>query len=125
MKSDVNDNGSYKWIPISPIDADEISGEIVPNPYETLVNPLSGSSDKMLDQVLKIILNRFYILSQYVYSNNFYAKNKSIFSQSYAKSEAMNLAYILQMFPQHSSNIKSFCDGINNSVDNFYNYLNN
>ena len=91
IKMQLNDDGSYVWIPISPQDSILADG----NPE----SPYIGLRDNVINDIFKILLNRFYILSQGTLSTDFYNKNdikvNEAYLNYYAKGEATNLATIL------------------------------
>jgi len=92
LRSEQNDDGSYKWIPISPLDS-TLGGASPLSPY-------IGINDNALEQIYKILLKRFYILTQSVIYDDFYNTSPSnavhnAYLELYAESEAVNLASAL------------------------------
>lgn len=100
LRENQGDDGTYKWIPISPFDS-TLGGTTPQSPY-------LGVSDNIQDETLKILLERFYILSQGTLSEEFYPKDtntrrqdkqnvirSSAYQKLYAESEAINLASTL------------------------------
>jgi len=96
LKDDQADDGTYKWIPISPFDS-TIGGASPQSPY-------LGLSDDVRTETLKILLNRFYMLTQGTLPEAFYAeptddrkKDKAniiindAYVELYGKAEAINL----------------------------------
>jgi len=122
MRTEQNDDGTYKWIPVSP--SDSILGGASPtSPYFGIV---TSSSDN-LAQIFQILLRRYYILSQgtipYQFSENTTASNAYI--DLYANSEAVNLAESLAAIPNSKLNdlIKTNINNFSQNLTNFYNYL--
>jgi murein DD-endopeptidase MepM/ murein hydrolase activator NlpD len=58
MRSKLDENGVRMWIPISPIDVGQ-------SPYTKCVSP---------EDFFNVLLNRFYILTQFVYPRQFYTR---------------------------------------------------
>jgi hypothetical protein len=88
-KNEVNDDGTYKWIPISPIDS-TLGGSSPESPY-------LGINDDVLPQLLQILLKRFYILTQGILYTDFYTVNPkdsahNAYLKLFAEAEAINLA---------------------------------
>ncbi len=91
LKSLLNDDGSYKWIPISPQDS-ILTGNSPESPYLDI-------TDNSTDEIYKILLNRYYMLSQGILSRDFYDKNgnrtQNAYIEHYANAEAINLSLAL------------------------------
>lgn len=131
MKSEQNDDGTNKWIPISPFDS-ELGSPSVASPYINVDNrggsgPINTSSDDRLAQIIKIVLQRFYILSQNSLSENFYENDKigNAYVDLYAQSEAVNLASSIYN-PTIREGLKKFSDSMKGNLDGdsgFYKYL--
>ena len=131
MKSAQNADGSNTWIPISPYDS-QLGSVDVTTPYfgvDTASGnaPINTSSDSSIVQVLKILLNRFYILSQNVLSDMFYItdnSNKS-FINLHAQAEAINLIASINN-TNLSGALKEFTKKYVSTevMNNFYTYLN-
>jgi len=97
LRNQQNADGSFKWIPISPLDS-TIGGGTAQSPYIGL--DTSGSSDDKITQVYKILLRRYYILSQAIMPDEFggiddNGKRSDAFRTLYANAEASNLAEAL------------------------------
>jgi hypothetical protein len=136
MKAEENEDGTSKWIPISPFDS-TLSGTDVKSPYYAIdtsgggstTQPINTSPDKRLTQILKIVLNRFYILTQNTIPDSFYdTKNKdnsSAYVELFAESEAVNLASSAYE-SNYNDMLKEIGDrfGTREPIDNFYTYLN-
>lgn len=78
-RSNTNSDGTYKWIPYSPIDSDIITST---GPY----------INQNREEVLDLLLKRYYLISQYANDVNFYSgekENNTIITA--AKAEASNL----------------------------------
>ena len=130
--------GRNVWIPISPIDSTLATSDLN-SPYiaiDPTTNAVNILTDNRLTQILKIILNRFYVLSQSSIPNNIYGKSKSYvnnaYVQLYAKSEAANLAnsitnsnygnLIKNFAYDDKENITKFYTDLNTYVPNLYNF---
>ena len=135
QKDLLNDDGTYKWIPISPLDSklgsDEKESAYIGPFYGVDTNdggtgmPINLSSDVRLSQILKIVLDRFYIISQSSYPTSFYSTQKGVskaYIELYAKAEAVNLANSANQ----TTYVKNLIDSATlfNNLTNFYNYLN-
>lgn len=153
LKSDRVANGDYRWIPITPLDSKLLSFN-QNSPYYG-VDPLSSddqsisfSEDPKLNEIFRILLDRYYILTQNVFpytyfnineSNNltnsgggvlYENKNNDVYIRLYAESEAINLVNsmisedILSLLKRYSSLNKSE-NLLNNQENGFYAYLEN
>ncbi|MFA5207247.1 MAG: glycoside hydrolase family 25 protein [Candidatus Paceibacterota bacterium] len=136
-KNELNDDGTYKWIPVSPLDSklgSPTTQTAYSGPYfgvDTIdgggsVMPVNVSNEKRLAQVIKIMLDRFYIISQSSYPTSFYDTDKKVskaYVEFFAKSEAANLANSITE-TKYSNNIKDNANKFSN-IDNFYAYLSN
>lgn len=136
MKTEQNDDGSYKWIPISPADS-AVFGTDIQSPYKGIdttgggstEQPINLSSDKRLSQIMKIVLKRFYILSQSTYPESFYNSNsrdvRDAYIKLYAEAEATNLAASVTQ-SEYGNNLKTIADsfGTKLPIESFYTYLN-
>ena len=134
-KNQMNDDGTYKWIPVSPLDSklgSDDSKSAYTGPYYGVdttdggtAMPINMSNDNRLQQVVKIMLDRFYILSQSSYPSSFYDTDKKIssaFVEFFAKSEAANLANSMTE-TKYVSNIKDNANKFTNNVESFYTFL--
>jgi hypothetical protein len=131
QKDILNDDGTYKWIPISPLDSklgsDEKEGAYIGPFYG--VDTTDGvqvnlSSDVRLQQIMKIVLDRFYILSQSSYPTSFYSTDNGVsnaYIALYAKTEAINLANSVNQ-TNYAKNLMNNANLFSN-LTNFYNYL--
>ncbi len=100
MKSAQNADGSYKWIPVSPIDS-LLGSTTTTSPYigidppdgGSTSHPIVSSNDPKIIQIFKILIQRYYILSQYSLSDIFYGNSdqQRAIDLLYQKSEAINL----------------------------------
>ena len=134
MKAHQNDDGTFVWIPFSPFDSVlGLSGNNN-SPYID-VNPKDGagniniSSDPRLVQVLKIVLNRFYNISQATTYDKFYGKNTNVaYANYFSESESANLAESITQSVfgdmiktnalKFAGNIKLFYDELENNIYN-------
>ena len=133
MKAEQNANGTFKWIPISPVDS-KLASINLETPYYGVDNsdggstsqPINLSTEPRLKQVFTKLITRFYILSQNSFAEGFYSTEKgqkelvSMFSQS----ESINLA--------SSITNKEFANllltaakhyGTENNIEDFYAYV--
>lgn len=89
-KNLLNDDGSYKWIPITP--QDSILTDNSP------VSPYIDITDNY-DDIFKILLKRFYILSQGTLTTDFYNEKdiqvNDAYIKYYANAEATNISISL------------------------------
>jgi hypothetical protein len=104
MRAEQNANGTNRWIPISPVDSKLATSDMA-SPYlgvdnsngGSLQQPINLSTDSRLVQVFKILLKRFYILSQNSYADSFYNNGQhdqgaKALVDMYGKSESLNLS---------------------------------
>lgn len=118
MKGDTNEEGNNKWSPISPVDSNLNSGDVV-SPY---VGAAFSTSGKQQQIIFRAFLNRFYILSQYVLNKTFYTDNQ--LRNLYAESEAINLSLALFNIDL-LQNLILVANTYKDNVSGFYTYLNN
>jgi len=135
-KNQMNDDGTYKWIPVSPLDSklgSDDTKSAYTGPYYGVdttdggtAMPINMSNDNRLQQVIKIMLDRFYVISQSAYPSSFYDTDKKIskaYVEFFAKSEAANLANSITE-TKYANNIKDNANKFTNSIDSFYTFLN-
>lgn len=119
-----DDDGIYKWIPISPFDS-TLGGATPESPYLNINN-------NVRNETLNIILKRFYMLTQgtipeafYPDSNGRRRKVKENYIRSnaylnlYSKAEAINLESTLTT-KKNSDTLKIMADEYSKSIDKFY-----
>ena len=137
MKAEQTDDGTHIWIPVSPIDSILASNQIE-SPYIGIDNTGGGSAyqpinidgDTRLNQVLSIVMKRFYILTQAVIPNSFYSTTQTGLRDSYinlySTSEANNLALSITE-TKYGNNIQSIAQSWakNPNQTAFYEYLEN
>jgi hypothetical protein len=122
MRTEQNDDGSYKWIPVSPFDS-TLGNASPTSPY---FGNIDSSSDN-LSQIYQTLLRRYYILSQgtfpYQFSEDTIVSNAYI--ELYANSEAINLAASLAAVPNPKLNglLKTSANNYSQNLTRFYNYL--
>jgi GH25 family lysozyme M1 (1,4-beta-N-acetylmuramidase) len=104
MRQLQNADGSFRWIPISPVDSVLAINSTATKPSS--ISPYYGvdtsnggsfpqiidlSTDKKAITVLKIILKRFYVFSQNSYPYQLYGDESNNYIELFSKSEAANL----------------------------------
>jgi len=123
-RANQNDDGTFKWIPISPFDS-TLGGATPESPY-------LGISDDIQTETLNIILKRFYMLTQGTipeafYPDEFGKRNKvkenytrsSAYLNLYSKSEAINLESTL-VSKNNANALKIMADKYSKSIETFY-----
>lgn len=129
IRENQGDDGTYKWIPISPFDS-TLGGTTPESPY-------LGISDDVKTETLKILLKRFYMLSQGTLSEAFYPEdtdnrrkdkeniiNSKAYQRLYSHSEAINLASTL-INEKNYKILDVMTNEYINSIDNFYDDIEN
>jgi hypothetical protein len=121
LRDEQNDDGSYKWIPVSPFDS-TLGGATPESPYV-------GVNDDVMNNVYKIMLKRFYILSQGTINNDFYTTDKknaahTAYVSLYAKAEAANLASAL-IASKNSAVVRETIGKYKDKPDDFYKAITN
>lgn len=113
-----NDDGVNDWIPISPFDS-KLGGASAQSPYIEANLP---------NEILKILLTRFYVLSQGTLTESFYPtstnnNNNKLSSGAYinlyAEAEAINLASTL-VNEKKLKSLTVMSDKYSKSVESFY-----
>jgi len=131
MKSQQNENGTNKWIPMSPVDSTLGTPTITESPYIGIDTSNGGSEaqkiglseDPKVVDAMKIALKRFYILTQFSIPKMFYDKKQSQdFINFFSKSEALNLIVSLHN-SNLISNLQSFAKRCEGNPDVFYNFV--
>lgn len=126
LRDEQNDDGTYVWFPISPLDSTLASLDVT-SPYLN-VDGISSSNEDLLSQIFRILLNRFYIFGQYAFSQSIYKGEdtyvRGTYLRTYGAAEAVNLATSIQN-PNSRKTLKEFADNVKtNGVNTFYSYLN-
>jgi len=133
MLAEQSSDGSHIWIPISPIDS-VLSSTDIASPYTGIDNtdggsqfqPINDKSDVRLNQVLSIMLKRYYILTQAIIPNSFYSNTQTALRDSYIKlyssSEANNLAISITE-KKYGDNIQAIARSWSTDPTAFYDYL--
>jgi hypothetical protein len=128
MKEETDAEGNNVWIPISPFDS-SLSTNNPASPYSNIdstTGSVNLSADSRINQILKILLDRFYVLTQSSLPDGFYnnvTEANGAYVDLYSKSEALNLILSINNTGL-SSNLKTFANN-NKNPDNFYKYLSN
>ena len=90
-KYTLNDDGSYKWIPITPQDS-KIGSSSPESPY-----PVNNGTS--VNEIFKTLMKRFYMLSQGILTTDFYDTSNGSSNKAYveyfAEGEATNIAITL------------------------------
>src|SRR5690606_29793957 len=74
MRNEETDDGTAKWLPMSPFDS-KLGTDDSKSPYYNVIpvgSAVNISSDPTLKQIFDVMLERYYILSQNVIPNNYY-----------------------------------------------------
>lgn len=133
MLDEQNADGSYLWIPISPFDS-KLATSNITTPYIGVDSSAGGAEsrpiplneDNRLNTILNILLDRFYVLSQYVIPEIFISSNEEDIElvTMHANAEAVNLS--VSIFNENlRDNIKTFVDTYERAPIQFNNYLAN
>jgi len=72
LKTQIDQNQTNIWIPVTPVDSMLYNDDNYNSPYYNLYNTETNNS---INNIYSIILNRFYIASQYTYPYSFYIEN--------------------------------------------------
>ena len=118
-RSETNSDGTYLWIPISPIDS-SLGSSNSSSPYTNV--HWTNNAPSTVNEIFNLLLNRFYILTEYVLTNKFYDESFSsnyvdLFSESEAANLVLNLTNENEISLVHSMSKKI------TSANDFYNYL--
>jgi len=118
------DDGTYKWIPISPLDSK--IGDASPS------SPYVGLSDNIRTQVLETLLERFYMLTQGTIPEAFYPdtdgkrrdKKESLIRSAaylnlYSKAEAINIETSL-VTKDNANTLQIMADEYSTDIEKFY-----
>lgn len=128
MREEQNADGSNVWIPLSPLDS-AIGGANSQSPYIG-IDSINESFDARLNQIFKIVLRRYYILSQGILPYHFHDLDERESGKSdqyirlYAETEAVNLAESL-VNANYVDNIKNAADTYVRNIPAFYDFANN
>jgi len=126
MKNDVNEEGRYKWIPISPIDS-KLASTTTYSPYIN-IDMFNTDGNNSLVQILQIVLDRFYVLTQNSLPSSFYGDNKKTiesYVNFYSEAEAINLIASITS-SKLSKLLFNFANYYQKNIDGengFYDYL--
>lgn len=141
LKAEQDEAGAHIWIPISPIDSVLASTQIQ-SPYigidatdgGSVFQPINDKGDARLNQVLSIVLKRFYILTQSIIPNSFYSTQeqpREAYIELYSVSEANNLAISITE-TKYGDNIQAIAQSwardpnwMTQNQTEFYTYLEN
>ncbi len=128
MRNNLNEDGSNKWIPISPRDSKFGDINVNSSPYTFVVSPLTSESPyDRTTEMLEILTLRFYMISQGIVPTKFYdSSDGDAFLNYYAESEAMNLAEsLLQANDDVIKNLQTFLDENKSNTASFYKRIKN
>lgn len=125
LKGALNADGSYKWIPISPFDS-KLGFSNIASPYFDIDTPniTPISNDYKSIEAFKIVLKRFYILSQSSIPTNFYGNDYNSYTTLYGKSEAINLSLSITN-SDYGKNLKTLASKYSTNVNLFYDFIKN
>jgi len=116
-RSNQNDDGTFKWIPVSPLDS--ILGGASPE------SPYLNINDGVRATVTTTLLKRFYVLSQGSLFNTFYGEPSSVrnaYINLYANAEAVNIVTAL-ISKQNAETLQLMADEFKRGgVSSFYEY---
>ena len=133
MRAEQNEDGTFKWIPISPVDSKLATSNLL-TPYFGVDSttggsdsqPINISSDKRLTQIYKKLLDRFYILSQNALATGFYdnARGEKALVEMHAKAEAVNLAISITN-KEYTNLLYNVAQeyGVKGNIQGFYDYI--
>ena len=130
LKDTQNDDGTYKWMPISPLDS-KLGSDTKDSAYigpfygvDTTGTEINLSTDNRLQQILKIVLDRFYVLSQSSYPTSIYGSDKvsKAYITLYASAEAANLANSANQ-TKYVNNLSTIAKAYSQDITQFYKYL--
>lgn len=133
MRGEQNADGTYKWIPISPVDS-KLATSNLSTPYYGIdttgggasSQPINLSNDNRLTQVFEILLKRFYILTQSSFPYDFYdiKQGQNQLVGMFSQSESINLASSItnQNYGDMIFNVAKIYS-TDNGIENFYNYV--
>ena len=129
MRTEQNDDGTSKWLPISPFDS-TLGTTDSTSPYYNVIpanNKISTLPDNTLKNIFDIVLKRYYILSQSTSPNTFFGtqnKENTAYINLYASSEAVNLATVITGSELLNNNVKTFADNLKDkNINEFYTYI--
>jgi hypothetical protein len=131
LKDTQNDDGTYKWIPISPLDS-KLGSDTKESAYvgpfygvDTTGTEINLSTDNRLTQILKILLDRFYVLSQSSYPTSIYGSDIGLskaYITLYANAEAANLANSANQ-TKYVNILSTIARAYSQDITQFYKYL--
>lgn len=122
LKKQTDDQGNNKWIPLNPMDSklNELNGLNYESPY-ILDNTKNNPSD-----IIDRMLERFYVFTQYSYSNAFDGEIERNILEFGGKSDAANLINSLddsELIGLTSQSINKTSNLFKTDVDEFYKFL--
>jgi hypothetical protein len=124
-----DERGDLIFIPSTPYDSVLGNENAYDSPYlPANMNTTVTGEEAPLNSILKILLDRFYVFSQYTYAETFYNGNDVEFKNAIAKfggeAEASNLALSL-INSDNIDNIVKQLEIFNDDINLFYDYLEN
>lgn len=113
-----NDDGTMVWIPNTPLNSNlfsDDSGYVFQNPYD---------GKQVESDILKALLNRFYVISQYSNYEDFYDEKGGVdYAAIYGEAEATNLVASIDNTTTIDSLIKYFSGYNSGNLELFYNEI--
>ncbi|NJO63475.1 MAG: hypothetical protein HC836_36355 [Richelia sp. RM2_1_2] len=125
VKENTDVNGNTLWFPINPVDT-TLKGEYS---NESPFGQIERQKNYQLNKLYEIIINRFYIVSQYTSTELF--EDESTYTQLVAESDSINLAKsfidgtlldLLRINAERHRNYNSFIEYISNPKNQVTNY---
>lgn len=112
-----NDDGTYKWMPITPLDS--VLGGVSPeSPYLNLNNNIRA-------EIAQIFMKRFYMVSQGSLSKTFYeaeSSKRKAYIDLYSNGEAINVISTL-ISQKNADTVELMAKDYKDNVQGFYDYI--
>ena len=112
MENDVN--GNNLWVPINPLDSAINIDNISTSPYY-IDSLYDDKTSNKIELLLKILIDRYIVLSQFSYYKSLYVGTDSDLIKLYAESEAINIA--------ESITDEKYVDGLNDIINNYDDFI--
>ena len=118
MRTEVDGSNNNIWIPFSPMDSSILAS--AESPY---LNAIFGGGD-LLNSLYDVLLNRFYIITQYAIRDLYLDGNYRDLVKFYVEAEAVNLAQSLTT-EDSLSLMTQQCNKYRNNINSFFNDIEN